>query len=204
MGIDADSFLCRLAQELRPQAEESADLLLERLSDDMPELWEHKEMAALAPEETAGHINRFLDVLEGRIEVTEVEAPPEALAIARQAAGRGVPISRLLRAYRLGHMVLVQLIQAEAARLDDGELRNAAMLRLVESAFAYVDRESEQIVVAYQEERGRRLQLVNETSRRIGTSLDTVRTAEELAEFGTDGFADLVTVDLPSSCPACR
>jgi hypothetical protein len=151
-GIDVDAFLRRLAEELRPRAEESADLLLRRLRVDMPELWEHEEIAELALEETAGHIARFLDVLEGRIDATEVEVPPEALEVARQAARSGVPISRLLRSYRLGHMVLVQLIQGEAARLtDDWELRNAAASRLVGAAFAYVDRGSEQVVAAYQE-----------------------------------------------------
>ncbi|POX51667.1 phosphatase [Streptomyces sp. Ru71] len=204
MGIDVDAFLRRLAQELRPRAEESADLLLQRLAVDMPELWEHEEIAALALEETASHITRFLDVLEQRIDVTDVDAPPEALEIARQAARHGVPLSRLLRSYRLGHMILVQLIQGEAARLtDDWELMNAAAMRLVGAAFRYVDRGSEQVVAAYQEERDRRLQrrllLANEASRRIGTSLDTARTAQELTEFGTEDFADLVTVDLLDS-----
>jgi hypothetical protein len=45
----------------------------------------------------------------------------------------------------------------------------------------------------------RRLLRANEASRRIGTSLDTARTAEKLAEFGTEDFADLVTVDLLDS-----
>ncbi|MER7190646.1 SpoIIE family protein phosphatase [Streptomyces flaveolus] len=204
MGIDVDAFLRRLAQELRPRAEESADLLLRRLAVDMPELWEHEELAALAREETAGHITRFLDVLEQRIDVAEVEAPAEALEVARQAARRGVPISGLLRTYRLGHMTLIHLMQGAAARLtDDRELMNAASMRLVEAAFRYVDRGSEQVVAAYQEERDRRLRrrllLANEASRRIGTALDTARTAEELAEFGTEDLADLVTVDLLDS-----
>ncbi|MFB7755147.1 SpoIIE family protein phosphatase [Streptomyces sp. NPDC056121] len=204
MGIDVDAFLRRLAQELRPRAEASADLLLQRLRVDMPELWEHEEFAALALEETAAHIITFMDLLERRIDAKEVEAPPEALDLARLAARRGVPISQLLRSYRLAHMILIQLIQGEAARLtNDWQLMNAAAMRLVEAAFAYIDRGSEQVVAAYQEERDRRLQrrllLANEASRRIGTALDTARTAEELAEFGTEDFADLVTVDLLDS-----
>ncbi|MEK0098064.1 SpoIIE family protein phosphatase [Streptomyces sp. A475] len=204
MGIDVDAFLRRLAQELRPRAEASADLLLRRLRVDMPELWAHEEFAALALEETAAHITTFMDLLEQRIDATEVEAPPEALELARLAARRGVPISQLLRSYRLAHMILIQLIQGEAARLtDDWQLMNAAAMRLVEAAFAYIDRGSEQVVAAYQEERDRRLQrrllLANEASRRIGTALDTARTAEELAVFGTEDFADLVTVDLLDS-----
>ncbi|MEV0178589.1 SpoIIE family protein phosphatase [Streptomyces sp. NPDC050625] len=42
----------------------------------------------------------------------------------------------------------------------------------------------------------RRLELLRESSRRIGTTLDVVRTAEELAEVVVENFADVVTVDL--------
>ncbi|MEU0442030.1 MULTISPECIES: ATP-binding SpoIIE family protein phosphatase [unclassified Streptomyces] len=201
MGFAVDAFLRRLARELRPRVAEAADVLLLRLRGDMPELWEHEDVAALALEETAGHLTRFLDILDGRTDIADVQAPPEALEVARRAARRGVPISRLLRAYRLGHMILIQLVQGEADRLtDDRELMNEAATRLVETAFAYVDRGSEQVVAAYQRERDRRMQrqllLANEAGRRIGTSLDTARTAEELAEFGTEDFADVVTVDL--------
>ncbi|MFE5595495.1 GAF domain-containing protein [Streptomyces sp. NPDC056549] len=59
------------------------------------------------------------------------------------------------------------------------------------------------MVATYQEVRDRRVQprlvITNEASRRIGTTLDTVRTAEELAEVGADGFADLATVDILDS-----
>ncbi|MGW6461172.1 SpoIIE family protein phosphatase, partial [Streptomyces sp. NPDC055078] len=42
----------------------------------------------------------------------------------------------------------------------------------------------------------RRLSIVNEATLRIGTTLDLTRTADELAEVGTDHFADFVVVDL--------
>ncbi|GGW46093.1 hypothetical protein GCM10010503_23380 [Streptomyces lucensis JCM 4490] len=42
----------------------------------------------------------------------------------------------------------------------------------------------------------RRLQLVNEASVRIGTTLDVTRTAQELAELCVPALADFVTVDL--------
>ncbi|SOE07565.1 GAF domain-containing protein [Streptomyces sp. Ag109_G2-15] len=101
-------------------------------------------------------------------------------------------------------MSLLQLMQPEAARLtSDSKLVNEATAKLVETAFAYVDRGSEEVVAAYQDERDRRLQrrliLTNEASRRIGTTLDTARTAQELADLGTEDFADLVTVDLLDS-----
>ncbi|MGW5780651.1 ATP-binding SpoIIE family protein phosphatase [Streptomyces sp. NPDC003863] len=194
-------FLCRLAREFRPRVEQSADGLLQVVRGELPELLEHEDLAALALEEGVSHVSTFLDVLERRLDVTEVEAPEVALEVGRQLARRGVSISDSLRAYRLGHLLLLQQLQEEAARLsDDWELINAATTGLVSTAFEYVDRASEQIVAVYQEERDlllqRRLILANEAGKRIGTTLDTVRTAEELAEVGTEGFADAVTVDL--------
>lgn len=74
------------------------------------------------------------------------------------------------------------------------------LCRLAREFRPQVAQSVEQVVVAHQEERDlllqRRLILADRASRRIGTTLETVRTAEELAEVGTEGFADLVTVDL--------
>ncbi|MCH0572043.1 SpoIIE family protein phosphatase [Streptomyces sp. MUM 136J] len=201
MGSDVDAFLLRLAQELRPREDRAAGTLLQRLRNDLPELWKYDGLAAMAVNETAVHVSTFLDVLENRADVTRVQAPPEALEVARRFAQGGVPLSSLLRAYRLGHMCLLQFILGEATRLtDDLELFNAAATRLVAAAFEYVDRGSEQVVATYQLERDRRVQrrlvVTNEASRRIGTTLDMTRTAQELADVGTDDFADLVAVDL--------
>ncbi|WP_225830125.1 SpoIIE family protein phosphatase [Streptomyces sp. NK08204] len=221
MGTDVDAFLRRLAQDLRPRANQSADVMLQRIRSGLPDLWRYEDIAALAPEETAGHVLTILDVMEHGLDVTEVETPADALELSRRFARNGLPISQLLRAYRLGHVSLLQLVQQEAARLtDDWQLINAAVMVLVDAGFEYVDRASEQVVAAYQEERDRRLQrrllLTNEASRRIGTTLDTARTAQELADVGTDDFAELVTVDLldcllhddgtcpPTSTPALR
>ncbi|MFJ7948540.1 SpoIIE family protein phosphatase [Streptomyces sp. NPDC096354] len=201
MRTDVDAFLCRLAQELRPRTNESGRALLQRMRSELPELSRYEVIGALAPEETAGHVAAFLDVLEHGFDTSEVAAPPQSLEIARSFARHGVPISTLLHAYRLGHVSLLELIQAEVPRLTgDPELINAAAMRLTAAGFAYVDRGSEAVVAAYQEERDRRLQrrllLTNEASRRIGTTLDIGRTAQELADVGADDFAGLVTVDL--------
>ncbi|MCL8011437.1 SpoIIE family protein phosphatase [Streptomyces sp. AS02] len=45
----------------------------------------------------------------------------------------------------------------------------------------------------------RRLELLSETSTRIGTTLDIRRTAEELAETAVPRLADFVTIDLPEA-----
>ncbi|MFK4599943.1 ATP-binding SpoIIE family protein phosphatase [Streptomyces pristinaespiralis] len=201
MGTEVDAFLGRLARHLRPQVKGLAGLLLQRLNGELPELWENADIQALTLEETAQHVTALLDLLENRPGASVPGAPPDALDIARLYARRGIPVSRLLRAYRLGHLSLLEQVQAEAPRLTgDWHMINLATVRLVAIGFAYVDRSSEEVVAAYQEERDRllqrRLALTDRASKRIGTTLDISRTAEELTEVCTEDFADLVTVDL--------
>ncbi|MFJ9831717.1 SpoIIE family protein phosphatase [Streptomyces sp. NPDC101169] len=201
MGTEVDAFLGRLARHLRPQVTKLAVLLLQRLNGEFPELWENTDIEALTLEETAQHVTALLDLLENRPSASVPGAPPAALDIARLYARRGIPVSRLLRAYRLGHLSLLEQAQAEAPHLTgDWHMINLATVRLVAIGFAYVDRASEEVVAAYQEERDRllqrRLALTDRASKRIGTTLDISRTAEELTEVCTEDFADLVTVDL--------
>ncbi|MFI8424044.1 SpoIIE family protein phosphatase [Streptomyces sp. NPDC085479] len=204
MGTGVDAFLGQLARHLRPQVKKLAALLLQRLNGEFPELWENADIEDLTLEETAQHVTALLELLEARPGASAPEAPPAALDIARLYARRGIPVSRLLRAYRLGHLSLLEQLQAEAPRLtDDWHMINQATVRLVGIGFDYVDRSSEEVVAAYQEERDRllrrRLALTDRASKRIGTTLDISRTAEELTEVCTEDFADLVTVDLLDS-----
>ncbi|MEU9702637.1 SpoIIE family protein phosphatase [Streptomyces sp. NPDC047981] len=204
MEKDVSAFLVRLAHERGPRSDQWVGLVMERLREELPGLWQHEDLARRALEETSAHVAAFLDALEHGRDVTEVQAPPAALDVARRFAEAGVPLSTLLRAYRIGHVNMLRLLQEEVTRLtDDQQLANTATIRLIETGFAYVDHNSEQVVAAYQEVRDRRVQhrlmITSEASRRIGTTLDTTRTAEELAEVGADGFADLVTVDLLGS-----
>ncbi|MET9932242.1 MULTISPECIES: SpoIIE family protein phosphatase [unclassified Streptomyces] len=201
MGTKVDAFLGQLARHLRPEVEKLSGLLLQRLNGELSELWEDPDIAALTLEETAQHVTALLDLLEARPGASAPEAPPAALDIARLYARRGIPVSRLLRAYRLDHLTLLEQLQAEAPRLtDDWRMINQATVRLVAIGFDYVDRSSEEVVAAYQEERDRllqrRLAFTDRASKRIGTTLDISRTAEELTEVCTEDFADFVTVDL--------
>ncbi|MEU3830361.1 SpoIIE family protein phosphatase [Streptomyces sp. SID486] len=204
MGTEVDAFLGQLARHLRPQVLKLAVLLLQRLNGELPELWENADIEALTLEETVQHITALLDLLETRPGASASQAPPAALDLGRFYARRGIPVSRLLRAYRLGHLGLLEQMQAEAARLTgDWHMVHLISKRLVALGFDYVDRSSEEVVAAYEEERERLLQrrfaLTDRASKLIGTTLDITRTAEELTEVCTEDFADLVTVDLLDS-----
>ncbi|MGP4049273.1 ATP-binding SpoIIE family protein phosphatase [Streptomyces sp. 2A115] len=201
MGTDAHVFLSDLARGLVPRADELVDVVLRHLLDELPEVWKYEDIASVAPVALSEHIAAVLDFLERDLDMTKVRTPPAAIEFARRLAEHGVPISKLLRVHRLVHARLLDQLYTESVRVAGSqELINATTLTLSAMAFEYADRTAEQAVAAYQRERDRWLQrrliVINEAGTRIGTTLDTARTARELADVGADHLADLVTVDL--------
>ncbi|MGW6467394.1 SpoIIE family protein phosphatase [Streptomyces rubiginosohelvolus] len=205
MRSTVDRFLQTLAQELRPREQELTDALVARLRQELPDLWRAEDIAAHGPEAVAMHVAAVLDMNEGTQDPTDAEIPSGGVTIARLLARNGVPISDLLRSYRVGHAELHRQMCEEAVRIAgvDSDLAGQAVLALTEQSFTFVDRTAEHAVIAYQEERERwlrrRLAVVDQASRRIGTTLNVAHTARELVDVGTDHLADLVTVDLLQS-----
>lgn len=172
------------------------------LRHEMPELWERPD--ARVSESVAEHVVAVLSALRYGVDPGGIEVPATELERVRRVARHGIPVSAVLRAFRLAQGILLdRLLEEMARRTDDAALISEATRSLIATATGYVDRTSEQGVVAYEEERDRRLRwrlsMVNEASMRIGTTLDIARTTQELADFATEHFADLVTVDLLDS-----
>ncbi|MFE7763896.1 SpoIIE family protein phosphatase [Streptomyces sp. NPDC057438] len=199
MDLTADGLVSRVARELVPRADELTAEVEWCLRRELPELWEHPD--AMASDNVAEHVMAVLSALRYGVDPGGIEVPDSELERVRRFARHGVPVSAVLRAFRLGQAILLDhLLEEMVRRTDDAALIGEATRSLIATATGYVDRTSEQGVVAYEEERDRRLRwrlsMVNEASMRIGTTLDITRTAQELADFATEHFADLVTVDL--------
>ncbi|MDX2600013.1 SpoIIE family protein phosphatase [Streptomyces caniscabiei] len=202
MDSTADGLVARVARELVPRADELTAEVERCLRREMPELWAHPD--AMASDNVAEHVVAVLSALRYGVEPGGIEVPSTELERVRRVARHGIPVSAVLRAFRLGQGIILDHLLAEMPRCtDDAALISEAARSLIVTATGYVDRTSEQGVVAYQEERDRRLRwrlsMVNESSVRIGTTLDIARTTQELADFATEHFADLVTVDLLDS-----
>ncbi|MGW0842866.1 SpoIIE family protein phosphatase [Streptomyces sp. NPDC002787] len=202
MDSTADGLVSRVARELAFRTDELIAEVERCLRREAPELWEHS--GAMTSENVAAHIVAVLSGLAHGVDPGGIGAPAAELARVRRLARHGVPIGAVLRGFRVGQRVLLdRLLEEMSRRTDDANLISEAARGLIVTATAYVDRTSEQGVVAYEEERDRRLRwrlsMVNEASMRIGTTLDIGRTTQELADFATEKFADLVTVDLLDS-----
>ncbi|MEU9450210.1 SpoIIE family protein phosphatase [Streptomyces sp. NPDC048277] len=195
------SLLSRAARELGSRADELIADVDRRLRRELPELWADPGVGRMASESIAEHVSAALYGLEIAIEPSLIQQPPADADRARRMARQGTPLSSMLRAFRLGEEIVLDWLLAELPRLsDDPREINEAARELMAVSTVYVDRSSEQGVAAFQEERDRRLRwrmaVVNEAGLRIGTTLDIVRTAQELADLATEHFADCVTVDL--------
>ncbi|MEU6304068.1 ATP-binding SpoIIE family protein phosphatase [Streptomyces chartreusis] len=201
MERTAAGLISRAAHELGLRADELTAEVEQRLRHELPALWEDPDVARTAAENVVEHVVAALAGLEHAVEPDLIELPSADVERARVLARHGTPLSAMLRAFRLAEEIVLDRLFAELPRLSqDAEQVSAAARQLNVVSTKYVDRVSEQGVRAFQAERDRRLRwrsaMVNEASMCIGTTLDIARTTQELADFATEQFADLVTVDL--------
>ncbi len=126
------------------------------LTADVPELRGDELVEKLLDASIEENVSTLLHVFEHGTAADQVDAPAAAIEYARRLAQRGVPITALIRAYRVGHgRFLARCVEEIAVRSMDIDLAAAVTARLVEVSFRYIDRVSEQVIVTYQRERDR-------------------------------------------------
>jgi PucR-like helix-turn-helix protein/diguanylate cyclase with GGDEF domain len=121
---------------------------------DIPELREDRPVLALLRSSVQANVDTCLQVLQHQIDLADVQAPAMAVEYARRQAQRGMPLTVLLRAYRVGHACFSDWLLRELARqADDAQMITAATLGMTKIVAGYVDQTSEEIVAAYTRER---------------------------------------------------
>ncbi|MFF4659649.1 SpoIIE family protein phosphatase [Streptomyces sp. NPDC001381] len=204
MDVTADTLVARAAQELGRGADGLIAEVERCLRDELPELWQHPDIAGITARNITEHLVGGLAGLEHGVDPSLIDPPAADVDRARRLARHGIAVTAMLRAHRLAQGITLDRLLAQLPRLtSDPELISAAARMLAETTAGYVDRASQQGVTAFQEERDRRLRwrlsMVNEAGMRIGTTLDIARTSQELADLAFGHFADLATVDLLDS-----
>ena len=131
-----------------------------------------------------GNVDTVFKALRYEIPIENVEPPTAALEYSRRMAQRGIPMNALVRAYRLGHEMVLDFAREEInnAGLDPG-MSLAVFERMTTVTFRYIDWISQQVVVAYEQERDRWLENRN--------SVRAVRVREVLD--ATDVDLDAIT-----------
>src|SRR5256884_8995634 len=137
----------------RRAAEMSADIygLIVR---EIPQLHSDKRVLALLESSVAENVATVLHILQHGIDMEKVRAPAAAEEYARRLAQRGVPISALLRAYRIGSARFEDWCLQELGRqTDNAAIVSAAGLRIARILASYIDQVSEELVSAYESEK---------------------------------------------------
>jgi DNA-binding PucR family transcriptional regulator len=153
VAADPGEFLRPIAVQVMTHAADLAKAITVRILDEDPELGADAALVGSLRASVLDNVSTVLRVLELRSDPEAVRAPAAAVDYARRLAQHGVPISALLRTYRLGQAVFQQVVLTEISRADIDSATVAAAAEILSTVgFAYVDRISEEVVAAYQQE----------------------------------------------------
>jgi len=165
-----------VAAALQARLADLTGALRDRLSSRISELDGDAAIIDLLHASIEGNVENILNALRHDIPLDKIEPPSAAYEYARRLAQRGVPVSALVRAYRLGQQNLLELVFAECDRMDaPPPARAAAYERVVAVTFDYIDWISQRVITVYEDERER--WLAERNSARVGR-------VDELVEIG--------------------
>jgi hypothetical protein len=92
--------------------------------------------------------------MQHRIDLVTVPTPAAAVEYARRLAQRGMPLTALLRAYRIGHARFSDWLLRELAdQVSDATMISAVTLGMSGIVAGYIDQTSEPVVAVYTRER---------------------------------------------------
>ncbi|MFE7778327.1 PucR family transcriptional regulator [Streptomyces sp. NPDC057445] len=121
---------------------------------EIPELKGDATVIKILRASVAENVATLLHIFENDIPLDKIEGPAAALEYARRLAQRGIPLSAMVRAYRIGHWRFLHWCLDELNRRDaDEELATATNRRMLQVSFGYIDRVTEHVIVVYQQER---------------------------------------------------
>ena len=153
--------VAELAARLGDRLPEVVAAISASLRDEIPDLSDEAQLP-LTDASVEGNVTTALYALGHDTPVECVQAPTAALEQARRIAQQGLPVSVLVRIYRLGQRSFTRLALSELQRIDvSPDARVMIVARITETLFAYVDWMSQQVVEVYEEERERWLETRN-------------------------------------------
>jgi DNA-binding PucR family transcriptional regulator len=144
-----------VAGALAPRAAEVSADVVDLIVREIPDLRADSRVRALLQASVGENVATVLHVFQHGIDVEHARAPTAAAEYARRLAQRGVPMTALLRAYRIGSTRFQDWCLRELGRrVDDGSVVSATALLIAGITATYIDQVSEEIVFVYEAEKG--------------------------------------------------
>ena len=160
--VEVSRYVAETADRLHDRLADVSSTILRTLEDQIPDLRGDARLMELLGASVEGNVDTVLHALRYDIAVERVEAPTAALEYARRLAQQGMPVTALVRAYRLGQRTVNELIFAELRAIDMPEATRVTVIEAITSTlFEYIDWMSQQVVAVYEDERERWLENQN-------------------------------------------
>lgn len=136
---------------LLPEREQLIEAIVTELYEEIPELTEDDRMRSLVAAAVSENVTSVMHAIANEARFDTIGVPAAGIAQARVQAQRDIPVTVLLRAYRLGQ---TRFLEGAFSRLQEQTVEvGPATMELVRLVGRYIDRVSEQVVQAYEEER---------------------------------------------------
>lgn len=156
---EAAAYVAEVGAALNHDRDALVGELYARLSREIVELRGDDGLLTMLAASIQSNVDTAMPMLQHSIDIGRAEAPPTAIEYARRLAQQGVPVRALVRAYRLAQdTVLQRALTVLGTMVSDPHLLAAVAQQLAATNFAYIDRITEQVLEAYEEERDRWLQ----------------------------------------------
>jgi len=166
-GHAGDELLAAVAASLSGRLAEISQDVTGHLTVAIEQLRGDRAILGVLRASVTENIAAVFHVFEHGMPLENIEAPSAAVEYARRLAQRGVPAGALIRAYRVGHERFLQWCLDELARQGrEVALVVAAARRMVEVSSGYIDRVTDQVLTAYENERDR--WVITQTAMRAG------------------------------------
>lgn len=176
-----------VAEELHADATGLWTLVLDDLATALPELAGDPRVREVLAATVQDTVIAALDVFRSGSPATGVRSPAAGTELARRLAQQNVPLSVMLRAYRLGQATFQrELIRRIAARRASADEVAAAARDLSSVTFSVIDAISEEVVAVYQAERDDWIRQRNAARLATVTALLSSRTSDAGDALGYD------------------
>ena len=151
-----EAVVATVIAEMSPHLLEESRNIRDVLEREIAELGGDSQLLELLGASIEGNVDTVFHVLQHGITADHLHAPSAAMEYARRLAQHAIPVTALVRAYRLGQTTLLDRI---FARLETSHIDPVLGLQvshhIVSISSAYIDWISEQVVTAYQVEHER-------------------------------------------------
>ena len=148
-----------IVARLSDRLDEVTGAIQRRLATVIPELWDDSRVVELLGASIESNVDTVFHAVRYEIPIENIEPPTAALEYARRMAQRGVPMNALVRAYRLGHEIVLEFARDEIADAGlDPRMSLAVFERVTAVTFRYVDWISQEVVAEYEQARDRWLE----------------------------------------------